>query len=188
VTISMPSIFEYSSLIRYFMIRAGLVKPHSSIDRHISRAPPTYYAGEFHSQKSRGIYPEGIFKETSVKGMLAANKPKYFKRNIENIIVIAKHRGIKPVLATFAHSPFFEDTATSSSEEYISAYAEMNQVLKEISSEMNVNLFDFAGVFPTDKRYYIEGVHVNAEGVRLKAKLFADYLIESGLVNKSDPL
>ena len=182
VTMPMPSIFEYSSLLRYFMIRMGLVKPHSSIDRHIAKAPETYRYDDFYKQKIAGTYPEGIFKNTSIKQMLTTNKPKYFKRNIENIVAIANYRDIKTVLATFAHSPLFPDDPVVSSEECIAAYSEMNQVLKDISAETGANLFDFTSVFPTDKSYYTDGRHVNVEGAKLKAKLFADYLIESGLV------
>lgn len=46
---------------------------------------------------------------------------------------------------------------------------------------MEVGMFDFAGLFPADKNYYTDGRHVNIEGAKFKARLFADYLIESGL-------
>jgi lysophospholipase L1-like esterase len=182
VVMSMPSILEYSTLFRYLMIRMNLIKPHSSMDRQLAAAPDTYYAGEFYDQKVELTYPDGIFKSTSAKEMLMTNKPKYFRRNIEHIILIANHRGIKTILATFAYSPLFDDQPTVASEEYITAYAEMNNTLKSIAQEMSVGLFDFASVFPYDKRYYTDGIHVNVDGARLKASLFARYIIENKLI------
>ncbi len=184
IIMPMPSIFEYSTLIRYFMIRTGLVKSHSSMDRHVAAPAKTFYLSEFVRQKRAHTYPEGIFKKVSAKEMFATNKPVYFRRNIENNIELARYRNTKTVLATFAYSPDFPDFPFASSEEFIAAHSEMNEVLKDIARETGANLFDFAKVFPTDKRYYTDGVHVNSEGSALKAKLFADYLIESGLVKK----
>lgn len=185
VVMSMPSILEYSTLLRYLMIRADLIKPHSSIDRHLGAPPDTYYAKEFYDQKVKHTYPDGTFKTVSAKEMLLTNKPIYFKRNIEHIALIANHRGIKTVLATFAYSPEFTDEPTVASEEYQAAYVEMNETLKSIAQEMGVNLFDFARLFPVDKRYYIDGLHVNVEGARLKARLFAEYLTENRLIPAS---
>lgn len=182
VVMSMPSIFEYSTLLRYLMIRMGLIKPHSSIDRQLDPVPDTYYALEFHNQKVEQTYPDGIFKKVSVREMLSVNGPKYFKRNLEHIILIADSRGVETVLATFAHSPLFTDVPIVASEECASAYAEMNETLKSIAHEMGVHLFDFAGQFPPDKRYYTDGLHVNVEGAKLKARLFADWLSENDLV------
>ena len=54
--------------------------------------------------------------------------------------------------------------------------------LRRCSGRARICMFDFAGVFPTEKNYYMDGWHVNIEGAKLKARLFADYLIESGLV------
>jgi lysophospholipase L1-like esterase len=183
-TMAMPSIFEYSNLLRYFMIRFGLVKPHSSLDRHFAKPLKTSVVSEFRKQEIAKTYPEGIFKEVSARQIFATNKPVYFRRNLEHIIVIANYRNIKTVLATFAFSPQFTDEPIVSSEECIDGFSEMNQVIKDIATETGVGLFDFASVFPTDKSYYTDGRHVNEKGAKLKAKLFADYLIENELVKK----
>lgn len=182
---SMPSILEYSTLLRYLMIRAGLVKPHSSIDRNIDAPPDTYYATAFYDQKVRQTYPDGMFEKVSAKDMLMTNEPEYFKRNIEHIALIANYRGIKTILATFAYSPEFTTQPTVATEEYKAAYVEMNETLKSVAREMSVNLFDFASVFPADKQYYTDGLHVTVEGAELKAKLFADYIVENRLIRAS---
>jgi hypothetical protein len=182
MVMSMPSILEYSTLLRYLMIRMGLIKPHSSIDRQLDAAPDTYYALEFHNQKARQTYPDGIFEKVSVREMLSVNGPEYFKRNLEHIILIADSRDVETVLATFAYSPLFTDAPIVASEECVSAYAEMNETLKSIARETGVHLFDFAALFPPDKRCYTDGIHVNVEGAKLKAKLFAEYIVENKLI------
>jgi hypothetical protein len=55
-------------------------------------------------------------------------------------------------------------------------------VQREIASDMSVNFFDFAAVFPEDKRYYTDGQHMTEEGVIHKAGLFADYLVDNKLI------
>lgn len=184
--ITMPGIFEYSTLLRILMINAGIIDSHSALER-FGRADDskiTHYAPLFLKQKATNTYPEGIFKEVSAKKMLLTNKPIYFKRNISNIVSIAKDRDITTILVSFAYSPLFINEPVVSSEEYIFAYNEMNTVIRDIAEEMGVNFFDFANYFPKDKRYYSDGRHVNEEGVKLKAELFAEYLIKNKLIPK----
>lgn len=182
VVMSMPSIFEYSTLLRYLLIRAGLVEPHSSTDRNLDAPPDTYYAKDFYDQKVRQTYPDGMFRKVSAKDMLMTNEPKFFRRNIEHIVLIANHRDIEPVLATFAYSPLFTDEPSVATEEYQAAYVEMNETLKSIAREIGAHLFDFASLYPVDKQYYTDGLHVNVEGAKLKARLFADYLSNNQLI------
>ncbi len=177
-----PSIFEYSTLLRILMIRLGMTQAQRDIRMTIDRPPGTYYGIQFQKQKRTGVYPEGIFVNVSAKEMLKANPPKHFERNIRNIIVIANSKGITTVLTSFAYSPLFAELPRVASEEYISAFAEMNNLVKRISEEMNVPFFDFASVFPTDKRYYLDGQHVTEAGAKLKAEFFADYLIKNHLL------
>ena len=182
-SLSMPSILEYSTLMRYFMIRMGIVQPHSTLERSLKKIPETNYSIEFFNQKWSNKYPSGIFKQVNAEKMLKTNKPEYFRRNIENIIAIAQFRKIKPIVATFAYCQNFDDNPISC-REYVLAYEEMNQVLKILAQQMNVNIFDFAKFFPKEKKYFADGIHVSAEGAKLKAKMFADYLIGEELLPK----
>jgi len=181
-SMSMPSILEYSTLIRYLMIRLGIVQPHSTLERSLKKISETNYSIDFFNQKTGNRYPAGIFKQVSAEKMLSTNKPEYFRRNIENIIAIAQFREIETVIATFAYCPNFDDNPIISCREYLLAYEEMNQVIKSLSQKMHVNIFDFADVFPKDKIYFTDGIHVNVDGAKLKAKMFADYLIKKELL------
>ncbi|NIR50561.1 SGNH/GDSL hydrolase family protein [candidate division KSB1 bacterium] len=180
----MPTILEYSTLIRFFLIRAGLSTPHVDISRTLDRRAETFYGAKFQSQKIRHVYPQDIFKNVSAMEMLRVNKPVYFQRNIENIVVLAKHRGIRTILASFAYSPLFKNEPRASSQEYIYAHEEAKNVLQEIAAVQDVNFFDLASIFPKDKKYYQDGRHVNLRGARLKAQLFAQFIINNNIIPK----
>lgn len=181
--IFMPNILEYSTLLRIAMIRTGLTTSHAAFERTIDRHPKTYVGSLFRKQKLQGVYPTGIFREISAGEVLERNRPVYFERNIHNIVAIAKNnRGIEVVLSSFAYSSLFAEHPRVSSQEYISAYEEHNLLLEKIAEEMDVHFLDFAGEFPTERRWYTDGRHVNEEGAQLKAELFGAFLIEKQLL------
>jgi len=184
-TLFMPSIYEHSTLLRIMMIRTGMTASHSAFERTIDRTPESYYGLLFRKQKMENNYPDGIFKEVSAKKMLEQNKPIFFERNIRNMVTVSKAMDVKVVISSFAHSPLFTDQPFVSSEEYALAYEENNSMLRKIAETTDVHFFDFADKFPTSKRYYTDGRHVNEEGSQLKAQLFGDFLIENQLVTSS---
>jgi hypothetical protein len=88
------------------------------------------------------------------------------------------------VLASFAYSPDFPEEPRVTSPEYHRAIIEHNDVLRAVAARSGAAFFDYAAVFPTDRRYYTDGRHNNEEGAALKARLFADFLIGSGLLSE----
>jgi lysophospholipase L1-like esterase len=185
--IFMPGIFEYSTLLRIAMISTGLINSHASFETTIDRRPETYFGTLFNKQKIRGAYPEGIFNEVSAIDILETNKPDYFERNIQSIVAIAKTHGIEVVLSSFAYSPLFTDQPKVSSSEYIAAYEENNRLLAAVATNTDQHFFDFASKFPTGKRWYTDGRHVNEAGARLKAELFGNFLIGAQLLPPRSP-
>lgn len=179
-----PSILERSTILRMLMIRFGLAESQARLERTIDRSPPTFFDEEFVNQKIAGTYPRGIFHQASAMEMLKANKPIYFRRNLENIIAIAQHKKIKTILATFAYTSHLQTSPRVTSAEYITAFDELNSIIRLVAGEMKVNLFDFTEAFPKDGRYYTDGRHVNIEGARLKAQLFADYIVGARLLDR----
>ena len=180
----MPSILEYSTLLRILMIRAGWVGSHADISRTIDRLAPSYYGDIWRDQKRTGTYPDGIFREVTPEQMLAQNGPRYFARNLENLVAVAKANGVGVVLASFAYSRDFPEEPRVTSPEYHRAIAEHNDVLRAVAARSGAAFFDFAAVFPGDRRYFTDGRHNNEEGAALKAKLFADFLVDSGLLTE----
>jgi hypothetical protein len=54
---------------------------------------------------------------------------------------------------------------------------------------MKVPMFDFANAMPKDRIFWSDSRHVNARGARMKAELFAQFLVNNDLVPPatSDP-
>jgi len=181
----MPSIFEYSTLLRILMIRAEWIRPHGELERSVDKTPGTYYGYQFILQKTKGEYPKGIFQKTSALEMLKTNKPIYYKRNLGDIAAIAKERGIKVFFATFAYSPLFTEEPKASSEEFIYGYHDEEEAMREISKEQGIPLFDFGALFPKDRSYYTDGIHANEKGSAMMAQLFADYIDHEHLIPRS---
>ena len=106
--------------------------------------------------------------------ILEQNPPIYFYRNLKSMIAICQAHDLKVMMATWAHSPQFNDYAAS--EAYQKGFKEHNEVIKGLGKEMNVPVFDFASVMDQDKKYWVDGRHVNEEGATLKADLFAEFI------------
>lgn len=179
----MPSIFEHSTLLRILMIRAGWVGSHADISRTIDRLAPSYYGDVWRDQKRTGSYPDGIFRDVTADEMLARNDLRYFARNLESLVAVAKVHDVNVVLASFAYSPDFPEEPRVTAPEYRRAIAAHNDALRAVAERSGAAFFDFAAVFPTDRRYFTDGRHNNEEGAALKAKLFADFLVTSGLLS-----
>jgi len=178
----MPSILEYSTLARIFMIRLGWTGAHADLARTVDRAAPTFYADLFREQVRRGRYPEAPFDEVAAARMLEANDPRFFARNLENIVAIARRHGVDVVLASFAYAPDFVEEPRVSTREYRQALREHNEVIRSVADRGPAAYYDFAAEFPTDEGLFTDGRHVNEKGARVKGRLFAEFLVDNGLV------
>jgi hypothetical protein len=113
--------------------------------------------------------------------LLKKNTPKYFRRNLSNMIAIAKANDVKIMFSTWAHSPYFEGDYASLPFQQI-GIKENNDVVRDVAISNNIPLFEFADQMPKDKKYWADGRHNNERGALLKAELFAKYIHESGLI------
>jgi lysophospholipase L1-like esterase len=142
---------------------------------------PSAYGWAFVMQARGGIYPQGIFETVGADEMLRKNPPVYFERNLRNMVAVARHWKIQPVLATFAASdqvvdpPFDSPTVAA-------ALQEMNQLIAKLGRELEVPVFDFARVFPATPDLYIGAFHMSEKGARLQARMFADFLEDNELL------
>lgn len=177
-------ILEHSALARVILVELGFIKPHSSLDRLLIARPSTSYIDDWDQQTTSRTYPRGIFEEVSPETMLAENIPKYFRRNLENLIAIAEFHGIKTIVATFAYKPVSKESNNrGGSPLFWEAIDEHNDVLREIAAGSPAHLFDFEKKFPKNMGYFgMDGIHLNEEGARKKAKLFARFIQEHELV------
>jgi lysophospholipase L1-like esterase len=181
-SLRMPSILEYSTAIRWLLIRLGRAEPHSELRRTVITEAPSYLAGLLSKQQLNGSYPAQIFREIPAMEMLRTNRPVFFERNLESMVAVAHAHGSQVVLATFAYSPLFDDEPTVSSREYRSALDEGNEVVKRVGVATGVPVYDFAAEMPNDRRYFTDGRHFTIEGNRMRATLFADFLLAQELL------
>ena len=66
----------------------------------------------------------------------------------------------------------------------LAAARENNDVVKEVAVSHDIPLFDFAGTMPQDATYWADGRHVNEAGALVKARLFAEYIVDQGLIDQ----
>jgi hypothetical protein len=111
---------------------------------------------------------------------LDQNKPIYFQRNLVNMIAIARANQAAVMLATWAHSPYFDDYAAT--DIYQQAYREQNEVIKQIGAEWTVPVFDYEAVMTQDEAFWADGRHVNEAGALRKAELFAAFIDQAGVI------
>jgi lysophospholipase L1-like esterase len=111
---------------------------------------------------------------------LDANPPVYFARNLRCMAAVARVHGVPLMFSTWAHCPHAGDYAATAP--YQRGFSEGNATVLAAAAELDVPVFDFAAVMSTNLRYWADGRHVNEEGARLKAELFAAFLHEQALV------
>lgn len=164
-------VWERSAVLR-ILSRAMNITRQVSIDDFTSA--PTYMSWPFESRLSEnGVDPGELLEE---------NPPVYYRRNVENMVAIARENDVNIMLSTWAYSPFLNDYA--SQESYQHGFDENNQVIREVAAEQEVPLFDFASEMPQDPRYWADGRHSSEEGALLKAELFAAFINSLGLIKQ----
>ena len=165
------ALWEHSALLRITSRMMNFTR-QVSIDDFVSS--PTYVSWPYEYRLSEdNLDPSEILKE---------NPPIYFRRNLENMGAIAKEHNVTIMLSTWAHSPYLNDYA--SQDYYQLAFAENNNVVKDVAAKQQIPLFDFAAVMPQDVTYWADGRHVNEAGALVKAKLFAEFINAEGLIEK----
>lgn len=177
---SPTGVFEHSTLFRILLSRTGLVRPEGRLERVLAR-PESSRLIPFRRQLEAGAYPQPPFDEVPLEQILAANPPVYFRRNIENLIAIARFRSVSVVLTTMPTAPLEAHLQFASPQDVL-GIGEMNEVTRAIAREQHVALFDLAALFPTDASLFVDGVHVNERGAAIHARLLASFLEERGLV------
>jgi lysophospholipase L1-like esterase len=167
-----PSVawWEHSALLR-IVSRALNMTRQVSIDDFVSA--PTYVSWPYESRLDEdNLDPAQVLKE---------NPPIYFRRNLENMIAIAEAQDVKILFSTWAHSPYLNDYA--SKDYYQDGFKENNDVVEAVAADWKIPVFDFAAVMPQEAIYWADGRHVNEAGALVKARLFAQYIHDHGLIN-----
>ena len=168
--------YEHSMLLRYISRKTGL-SSQAGLGTLVN-APTFFGAGGEQWRNTKGPVAEQRAAE-----LLKKNPPVYFRRNLINMASIAKANNVSIAFATWAHSPHFSDYAATGA--YQSGFRENNAVVREVANRYGAYLYDFAAVMPQDRKYWSDGRHVNESGALLKAELFADFIRDSGVLDKT---
>lgn len=182
--LTMPPWYEHSTLARIVLIDTGRALPHAGLDATINPRAITSLEMDLRDQWAAGTYPSPPFDMVSVNDILDRNPPVYFKRNLEELTAMATSRGVEVMLATITYSPEFPKEVVVASPDYQRAYTEHNAVIREVADSTPAHLFDFASVFPNKREYFVDGRHLTEEGLRIKARTFADAIVEVGMLDR----
>lgn len=169
-------LLERSTVARMILILSGQATSQLALLGNFTVVPDTARYFAFRRQKRRGVYPAGYFLEASVMDMLDHNPPVYFRRNLANMVVVARADGAQAVLATFALFRGAPDQPALTSDEVARGIAEHNEVIREVGRELGAPVFELAAALPADAEHFATAVHLTAKGNWLKARLFADFL------------
>jgi len=155
---------------------------HSTLLRIISRKLGlTHQVGVWSFVDTENYLGPVLGNDDPIK-LLKTNPPKYFRRNLNNMIAIANANDVNIMFATWAHSPYFDDYMSLPFQQI--GIQENNEVVRQVAPDNNIPLFEFAEQMPKDRKYWADGRHVNEEGALIKADLFAKFIHESGLIQK----
>ena len=95
------ALWEHSALLR-ILSRMMNITRQVSVDDFVSS--PTYLSWPFESRlREDNLDPVEILEE---------NPPIYFRRNLENMIAVAKEHGVQIMFSTWAYSPYLNDYAS----------------------------------------------------------------------------
>jgi lysophospholipase L1-like esterase len=114
--------------------------------------------------------------------LLAANPPIYFERNLISMIGIARVHEFNLVLASWA----YEEASEEAAPEWRAAVAEHNAIIRQVAAAYDAPLIDYAPQAPQQPEYWADYVHMSAAGSRHQAELFAQALVEAGLIDALD--
>jgi lysophospholipase L1-like esterase len=171
---------ERSTVLRMLLIELGRARSPLAHDSTFVEWQPEYYGARFLRQQQQGVYPARAFVKAPVERMLAANPPVGFRRNLEHLVVIARHRGIVPVLMSFVSCPC--RPGGLGSQEMLDGIAEMNVLQRDLALQQDIPFFDLAAVFPPDEALFLDSIHMSAAGAGRQAELLADFLVGSQLI------
>lgn len=107
---------------------------------------------------------------------LDANPPIYYERNLRSMIGIAQAHDIDVMLATWTYYQLKDWEAAG--------VAQHNEIVKKLGAELGLPVYDLAADYPENPALWVEGdwQHMNEAGSRIQAELFAQFMIEQGLI------
>jgi len=171
------SVLEHSTLARMILIAGGWIESPSRLDRNYGKPDnETLHTGKYRSQMESGTYPEGIFTHVSAERMMEVNTPRYFERNLRCLVALAEAHDIAVVLVSMPYDDTPGRAVPAVSPLYHKGFEEMAEVMRGIADSSSARFFDLRLAYPERTELFVDGIHMNEEGSRVKAELIHGFL------------
>lgn len=120
---------------------------------------------------------------------LEANPPIFFERNVRSLALSAAAHDVDVLLTT---QPYNFDMVANADSEADQGLLESvgvgqrqhNALIKQVASETDVNLYDFAADFEAQDKasLWLDVIHLTPEGLQLQAELFATFIDQNQII------
>lgn len=164
-----------SVLVRFVGINLRFIPPVSNLDNilanvsHVKRCVDATFCANL------GLSPQEVLDQ---------NPPIYFRRNLRNIIALAKANGINIMLSSWAYYPEkLGDYVYMTYPHIQSGVAQHNAITQELAQEMNVPFYDLYVHMPYGEQYWLDGFHMSVLGAYEQASRYADFLLQEELIS-----
>ena len=139
-------------MLRYFGVQWGY-SPRNNLEEHTKR-----------------VHDE----DRDFAACIAHNDARWFTRNTEEMIALARARSTAVMLSSYATCPARGGYAAEP--HYRRGFAENDEALRGIAARLDVPYYAFAAEMPLELELWADGVHNTAPGARRKAELFAAFI------------
>jgi lysophospholipase L1-like esterase len=120
----------------------------------------------------------------SAREHVEQNPPTYFTRNLRNMVAIAQANDVRVLLSTEAY--YRQADPDVMKDWWKVAVDEQNQIIQSVAREFDTGMYDLMGAIDQNPDFWIvDGFHPTAEGHQEYARLYAAYLVQSGLLDDS---
>ena len=169
-----------SALYRLLALRYGWMTDPTTAESQFDRSVSADYCrfdAEFTRCDNLGLTPDEV---------LDANPPKYFERNLRNLVAVARANRVQVMFSTWAYFtkaipdvpggtfmalPFVQRTI-----------AEHNRIVRDVAASTQSAFYDFASALPVNREFWYEGMHLTSVGARTQAAAYADFLVDKKLL------
>lgn len=125
------------------------------------------------------------YTHEEIAAHFAANPPIYFERNLRNVVAIADVNAVQVVFSSWTYypDPTANDMNLMALDYRQEAIAEQNEVLRRLGEETSAEFYDLHAAFPYNPDYWLpDGIHMTPPGTAHQARLYAEFLVDSGLL------
>jgi len=180
--------FNVANLAPFYADYSHARKPLPSEPNWIDHAPRAFEKSAVFCFLRWKLFPErrnNIFNLVHVRSKAGYNPYGLvtFIRNMRNIVILAKARGMQVILTTMHYYPKTLPPGAKGAMTYIYPHLpEWNQALRDLAKEQGAPLVDQFNLLPDDVSLHYDGWHLSPKGEALMAGNFFDDIEREGWI------